>query len=319
MGRQRMRKLLILSLLLLPSAAFAQTAFRYQSQIVQTKGLPLANQSIAVCSQPADLTTTPCSPLVTLATSATTSTGGPNPLTSDTNGNFFFYAVPGTYTVQIYGPQIQTPYVITDIILGVATVATLTVQNAGVFTNTPGNEYNQTLIHGLNILTEFQAAQGGSGNFPTEAVACGIAVPSTSTVYQANCGADYLTSLSQTTNSVARYSQARAGANSVKVWAINPVLIDYVTTPGSTTGANLLNEFDAVVTSASTTGQLLACSGIFTAQPSSFPCLGINAPGASGDKWSNGINFATGSVLNSGIHFGVAATGNDIGIELDQA
>jgi len=128
-----LRKLLLLSLFLPFSLAAQDVSQRYQAQVIGSRGLPLANQSVAVCTQPAVTTTQPCSPLATLGTSTTTSSGGPNPLTTDVNGNFFFYATPGKYTIQIYGPQVGTPFVQPDTPIGLAvggTVTTLTVTGA---------------------------------------------------------------------------------------------------------------------------------------------------------------------------------------------
>lgn len=123
-----MRKLLLISLLLWVPSAYAQSV-RYQSQVIGSRGLPLANQNVAVCTQPANTSTQPCSPLATLATSTSTTSGGANPLTTDINGNFFFYAAPGTYTIQIYGPQIVTPFVQPDTLVGATGVGTFTSIN----------------------------------------------------------------------------------------------------------------------------------------------------------------------------------------------
>jgi hypothetical protein len=124
-----MRRLLIpsLFLFLLPSCAFAQSV-RYQSQVIGSRGTPLAFQFVAVCTQPANTTTTPCSTLATLATSNATTSGGTNPLLTDINGNFFFYAAPGRYTIQIYGPAIVTPFVQadTEIFCTTSTACTIT-------------------------------------------------------------------------------------------------------------------------------------------------------------------------------------------------
>lgn len=115
-----MRKLslAILAILSWPMLASAQdVSARYQGQLIGSRGLPLGNQSVAVCTQPANTTTQPCSPLATLATSTSTTSGGTNPLTTDVNGNFFFYAVPGKYTVQAYGPQVSGQFVQPDTLL----------------------------------------------------------------------------------------------------------------------------------------------------------------------------------------------------------
>jgi len=110
-----MRKLLLLIGLLLPSLAFAQGS--RLDGVVQGLNGPIPNQFIAVCDQPANITTTPCSTLSTLYTDTTLLTPAPNPIQADFFGNFHFYAPVGKYTLQTYGPQIQTPYVQRDIIL----------------------------------------------------------------------------------------------------------------------------------------------------------------------------------------------------------
>jgi len=40
-----------------------------------------------------------------------------NPLIADAHGNYFFYAAPGKYTVQIYSPQVNPPFVQRDVLL----------------------------------------------------------------------------------------------------------------------------------------------------------------------------------------------------------
>lgn len=79
---------------------------------------PVSNASVAVCTQPATTTTTPCSTLATLYTDLTLGTPAPNPVTADALGNYHFYAPVGKYTIQIYGPQISPAFVMTDVILG---------------------------------------------------------------------------------------------------------------------------------------------------------------------------------------------------------
>jgi hypothetical protein len=134
-----MRRLLILSSLLLWVPSAYSQSVRYQSQLIGSRGAPLANQNVAVCTQPANTTTTPCSPLATLATSTSTTSGGANPTTSDINGNFFFYAAPGRYTIQIYGPAIATPFVQADTELACPVTGSCTVTGALTLTPSAGN------------------------------------------------------------------------------------------------------------------------------------------------------------------------------------
>lgn len=96
--------------------------YRYQNVIQGPRG-PLANVPVAVCLQPATISSAPCSPLATLYTDSTLTTacngtnGCSNPLTSDGYGNVLFYAAPGKYTIQYYGPQFSAPISYQDIVL----------------------------------------------------------------------------------------------------------------------------------------------------------------------------------------------------------
>lgn len=159
------RKLILASLLLLPSLAFAQdVSVRYQSQVIGSRGLPLANQSVAVCTQPAVTTTQPCSPLATLATSTSTTSGGANPLTTDVNGNFFFYAPPGKYTVQVYGPQVGTPFVQPDTAIGLngagGAIFVQRINNIRIAANFVGTDWCAKVTAAYNDLIASSATSG---------------------------------------------------------------------------------------------------------------------------------------------------------------
>jgi hypothetical protein len=132
-------RILLATLAILAGAWTAQAqdvSVRYQGQVIGSRGLPLANQSVAVCTQPAVTSTQPCSPLATLATSTSTSSGGANPLPSDVNGNYFFYAAPGKYTVQIYGPQVSGQFVQPDTVLVFPSTLLNAQANAAAITGT---------------------------------------------------------------------------------------------------------------------------------------------------------------------------------------
>jgi hypothetical protein len=96
-------------------AARAQGS-RHDGIVLGPQGRPVAGATIAVCTQPATITTSPCSPLASVYTDPTLTVLAPNPLLSDGLGNYHFYAAPGTYTVQVYGPGINT-FTMTDVIL----------------------------------------------------------------------------------------------------------------------------------------------------------------------------------------------------------
>lgn len=77
---------------------------------------PIPHATIAVLTQPANTSTTPGSPLATIYTDSTLGTIAANPFQADVLGNFHFYAdaTLGPFTIQIYGSQVQTPYVLAD-------------------------------------------------------------------------------------------------------------------------------------------------------------------------------------------------------------
>ena len=108
-----MIKRLLFITLVLPWTSLAQYG-RYDG-VVQSPSGTIGYQRIAVCTQPANTSTTPCSPLATIYRN-TSGTGGTavNPLQADQLGNFHFYAAVGTYTVQVYGPNVHAPYVLAD-------------------------------------------------------------------------------------------------------------------------------------------------------------------------------------------------------------
>jgi hypothetical protein len=95
---------------------------RYDSVAFTRGGFPAPGATIAVCVEPATVSTTPCSTLATLYTDNTTTTACSgtllppnvpgsacsNPMLSDGLGNYHFYAKPGRYAVQIYGSGLTT-------------------------------------------------------------------------------------------------------------------------------------------------------------------------------------------------------------------
>jgi len=94
-------------------------AIRYQDIILSAVGDALDGVLIYVCTQPANTTTIPPSPLAQLYTDSSEATHGPNPVLSDGNGNYNFYIDPGTYTLVYYDTlqRIET-IVIPDITIG---------------------------------------------------------------------------------------------------------------------------------------------------------------------------------------------------------
>ena|SRR5258708_9178932 len=106
---------LLILLTLLYGAAMAQNV-RMDNIALGPRG-PIPNATVAVCTQPANTSTTPCTPQATLCTSLTDpACVQPGVVTADTLGNYHFY-VPisqGPVTVQIYGPAVAAPYITPD-------------------------------------------------------------------------------------------------------------------------------------------------------------------------------------------------------------
>jgi hypothetical protein len=184
------RKLILATAILFMAVAIAQTqdvTVRYQGQLIGSRGLPLANQSIAVCTQPTVTSTQPCSPLATLGTSTSTSSGGANPLTTDVNGNFFFYAAPGKYTVQAFGPQVSGQFVQPDTIVFCSPTGTCTSSGTQTFSSPIIAAGTGPVLTGTGSCATFAQQVGGSwaGSFQctaataasTVTITFGVAAP----------------------------------------------------------------------------------------------------------------------------------------------
>jgi hypothetical protein len=107
---------LILALHVLPGTVapvHAQSS-RKDDIVFNSRGVPLAGATVRVCASPA--TGQPCSPLAQIFSDSALTQALANPTTTDGMGNYFFYAVPGTYEIEISGPQITTKQ-IPDVIL----------------------------------------------------------------------------------------------------------------------------------------------------------------------------------------------------------
>jgi hypothetical protein len=106
--------LLALTALGVPTASGQGT--RKDDMVLNARGTPQAGASVAICTPGANTTVTPCSPRANIFKDPALTQALANPITTDGLGNYFFYAQPGKYTVQIYGPGIITK-VIPDVIL----------------------------------------------------------------------------------------------------------------------------------------------------------------------------------------------------------
>jgi hypothetical protein len=99
---------LMLALHVLPGAvapAHAQGT-RKDDIVFNSRGTPLAGAIVRICAQPAS--GQPCTPLANIYSDAGLTQALANPTTSDGMGNYFFYAAPGSYEIEISGAQIST-------------------------------------------------------------------------------------------------------------------------------------------------------------------------------------------------------------------
>jgi hypothetical protein len=90
---------------LAPYHAFAQGT-RKDDIVFNSRGVPLAGAQVRVCVMPAS--GQPCSPLALIYSDAALTQALSNPTSTDGLGNYFFYAAPGKYEVEISGPGITT-------------------------------------------------------------------------------------------------------------------------------------------------------------------------------------------------------------------
>ena len=74
--------------------------------VFNSRGIPLAGASIRVCTMPAS--GQPCSPLAQIYSDSALTQALANPTSTDGLGNYFFYAAPGKYMIEVSGPGIST-------------------------------------------------------------------------------------------------------------------------------------------------------------------------------------------------------------------
>jgi hypothetical protein len=74
--------------------------------VFNSRGIPLAGATIRVCAMPAS--GQPCTPLALIYSDSALTQAIANPTTTDGLGNYFFYATPGKYEIEISGPGITT-------------------------------------------------------------------------------------------------------------------------------------------------------------------------------------------------------------------
>src|SRR2546422_6543507 len=100
--------ILALALHVVPGAVAPARAqgSRKDDIVFNSRGVPLAGASVRVCLMPAS--GQPCTPLALIYSDAALTQALANPTTTDGLGNYFFYAAPGKYEIEISGPAITT-------------------------------------------------------------------------------------------------------------------------------------------------------------------------------------------------------------------
>jgi hypothetical protein len=74
--------------------------------VFNSRGTPLAGATVRVCSMPTS--GQPCTPLAQIYSDSALTQALANPTATDGLGNYFFYAAPGKYMIEISGPGITT-------------------------------------------------------------------------------------------------------------------------------------------------------------------------------------------------------------------
>jgi hypothetical protein len=196
---QLMRKIILAALFVfLCSCGARGQAARVDDIIITSFGGALRSGgalTVTVCTIGA--TGTPCSPKATIYTDATAVTTSANPFTSDSNGNYGFWVLPGTYVVTITG-TIPSPYTKTYFVtspLGIYSntfagatpdvrvnaCITAAIANQPHICNATNENWTQTSVAQLNVGDTAQdqvtliVPSGGIGAFNiTDGVSCGV-------------------------------------------------------------------------------------------------------------------------------------------------
>lgn len=85
------------------------TFYRFDGNIRSAPGWVLSGVSVYVCSQPVTSTAIPPAPLATIYSDNAGANPVTQPLQTDGNGNFFFYAATGTYTLVYFDSLNRIP------------------------------------------------------------------------------------------------------------------------------------------------------------------------------------------------------------------
>lgn len=275
---------------------------KYQDRVFSTAGQPIQGVLITVY-----LTGT--STLATLySDNGVTITG--NPVSTDVNGYFYFYAPDGRYDIAFSGSAIASPLLLTDVSIEDVAHTLLTSSDPGVFTDTQSQgTITGQAGHSVDWDGDYQTEQGAHNI--TAGVVGAVLVPNTSTVWGAAGVAGFINSLDATTDAVGGYFQGRATATGAKVWGSNSLVADV----NGVTAASLIgNEIDINVRGTPTAVQGLQITGQCTGSlPAGAQAIGVTVLGST--PWTYG--FLSGdNAATYAIGVGNAGTGNNIPSQL---
>lgn len=181
---------------------------------------------------------------------------------------------------------------------------TQTVINGGIFTNAQMNDYLLSEVGGINNSTEYNTLQ--VGNFATEGISGGVAIPIGSSVHQANGVAGYAStaqssSAGTSSNAVGVYGQCRTLANGSACWGVNQVVQDL---PGQTNHLLFGDEVDFNLVGAPTRAHGILVTGLPSSgtMPAAPPVGNTNGSLSRADLlefyFENGVSWPAGIVFS---------------------
>jgi len=161
-------------LLLSPMLSLAQGS-RYQAYALDQSGRPLGNLQVRVCVSPA--ISTPCANPALLFTDAALGTSAPNPVTTDSVGNFAFYTTPGFYHLQYFQPGATTSIYEEDIQVSLTTPTgsvNATYVDASIGYKVAGTYgTNGQCLTSTGVASIWGSCGGGGGSGTVTSVSCG--------------------------------------------------------------------------------------------------------------------------------------------------
>ena len=175
----------------------------------------------------------------------------------------------------------------------------LTESGPGVFTNTQFNLFASFILNGLSPSYEWVLVHPGQN--ATQALVAGIAIPSTSTVFEADAGYFYTTNLASATVAVACGFSARALAANTFNFAQNWIIND-----SGFAGCNMVGcEVDVSVTGV---GSAIYCFDFIGGFPNPVATSVGFIFNTTGKPWSSVLQSSDGASTSNAILLGALST-----------